>query len=155
MDDTFPHPDHCPQRSSVQKAGLSLSIPTQRLSISLPSFGNFSGSHEPDIVSSFSELPWNYLLFNRVYILQDCFFIINIIYFFTTDGGAWATNYIIDWDLHPVYHLQGKALDKLDSTSSICYGDVEMIIDNVYEIVTTVSNKGSHNYYYCTVLDAC
>lgn len=22
-------------------------------------------------------------------------------------------------------------------------------------VMTTVSNKGSHNYYYCTVLDAC
>lgn len=54
-----------------------------------------------------------------------------------------------------VYHLQGKALDKLDSPPSICYGDVEMIIDNVYEIVTAMSNKGSHNYYYYTVSDTC
>lgn len=95
-----------------------------------------------------------YFLIGSIY-CRIVFLLLLLFIFFTTDGGAWATNYIIDWDLNPVYHLQGKALDKLDSTSSICYGDVEMIIDNVYEIVTTVSNKGSHNYYYCTVLDAC
>ena len=40
------------------------------------------------------------------------------------------------------------ALNKFDSTPLVLYGAVERITDNVYKVMITVSNKGTHNYYY-------
>lgn len=43
-------------------------------------------------------------------------------------------------------------LHKFDSAPLVLYRAIERITDNVYEVMITVSNKGTHNYYYYTAL---
>lgn len=69
--------------------------------------------------------------------------------YFATDGkedeqiGKYSRLRFESW----VYHWQVMALNKFDSTPLVLYGAVERITDNVYKVMITVSNKGTHNYY--------